>query len=242
MTANSAAEQAKQRAYYAQTANTYDTAHFYENELDFALFGALLRQLDASSVLDIGSGTGRALLVAKECRPDIKVVGIEPSPDLRERGYAKGLKPFELINGDAQSLAFADNNFDVVCEFAALHHIPHPAVAVSEMLRVARKAIFISDVNNFGQGGRVVRAIKQVINAIGLWPLANLLKTRGKGYDFSEGDGVSYSYSAFNDISLLRTKCSKVYIFGDVSAGGSNPYRSSPGAVIVGLKERGSQL
>lgn len=225
-----------QRAYYAETADTYDDAHSYESALEFAQFAALLAHLEASSVLDIGSGTGRALLAAKECHPQIRATGIEPASALRERGYAKGLSARELIDGDAQDLHFPDRSFDVVCEFAALHHIPQPSLAVAEMLRVARKAVFISDSNNFGQGTRSARAIKQIIGALGLWPLANLIKTRGKGYDYSVADGVSYSYSVFNDLPQIRARCSKVYVFGDVSAGGTNPYRASPNVVIVGFK------
>jgi ubiquinone/menaquinone biosynthesis C-methylase UbiE len=225
-----------QRAYYAKTAATYDQAHHYENVLDFTLFKAFLEYIDARSVLDIGSGTGRALLAAKGHRREILAVGIEPASALREQGYAKGLSPEDLIDGDAQALDLPDNSFDLVCEFAALHHIPNPTLAVKEMLRVARKAVFISDSNNFGQGSRTARAIKQMVGALGLWPLADLIKTRGKGYLISEGDGLSYSYSVFDDLPLVRSHCSRVYVFGDVTAGGSNPYRASPGAVIVGLK------
>ncbi len=28
-----------------------------------------------------------------------------------------------------------------------------------------------------------------------LWPLVNFVKTKGKGYHYTEGDGVLYSYS-----------------------------------------------
>jgi ubiquinone/menaquinone biosynthesis C-methylase UbiE len=225
-----------QRAYYAKTAATYDEAHDYESVLDFTLFKTFLDYIDARSVLDIGSGTGRALLTAKGHRPQILAIGIEPASALREQGHSKDLSHEELIDGDAQALEFADNSFDMVCEFAALHHIPRPSLAVAEMLRVARKAVFISDSNNFGQGSRTARAIKQIIGALGLWPLANLVKTGGKGYDYSAADGVSYSYSVFNDLPLIRSRCDKVYVFGDVSVGGTSLYRASPGAVIVGLK------
>jgi ubiquinone/menaquinone biosynthesis C-methylase UbiE len=225
-----------QRAYYAKTAAAYDQAHHYENVLDFMLFKAFVDYIDARSVLDIGSGTGRALLAAKGHRPQIAAVGIEPASALREQGYAKGLSSEELIDGDAQAIDFLDNSFDLVCEFAALHHIPNPSRAVAEMLRVARKAVFISDSNNFGQGSSAARAVKQMTRALGLWPLMDFVKTRGRGYLISDEDGLSYSYSVFHDLPLIRSHCASVYVFGDVSAGGSNPYRASPGAVIVGLK------
>jgi SAM-dependent methyltransferase len=132
-------------------------------------------------------------------------------------------------------LAFADGEFDLVCEFAALHHIPEPAKAVSEMLRVARRAVFISDSNNFGQGGRVGRALKQAINAVGLWPLANRLKTKGKGYSISEGDGLFYSYSVFNNLPQIQRACESVHFLNTVS-GGPNLYRTASHVALLGLK------
>src|SRR6185436_19248753 len=103
-----------------------------------------------------------------------------------------------LLEGDATQLAFADGSFDCVCAFGILHHIRRPRVALREMLRVARKAIFVSDLNNFGCGSVLQRAISQTINALGLWRVFQFLITRGKGYKFSEGDGVHYSYSIYN--------------------------------------------
>jgi SAM-dependent methyltransferase len=140
-----------------------------------------------------------------------------------------------VIDGDAQSLPFADNSFDVVCEFAILHHIPAPAKAVSEMLRVARRAVFVSDCNNFGQGSRLARGIKQAIHAVGLWPLANLIKTRGKGYSISEGDGLAYSYSLWDNYPQIAQACPNVHLIGTANSG-SNLYRSAPHAAILGIK------
>ena len=123
---------------------------------------AFFHELDCGSILDLGSGTGRLIHYIKERQPEITVIGIEPSPELRDQGYSKGIGEAELIDGDAQDLDFPDESFDMVCEFGALHHIPRPNLAVQEMLRVSKKAIFISDCNNFGQGSATMRAIKQI--------------------------------------------------------------------------------
>ena len=86
-----------------------------------------------------------------------------------------------------------------------MHHVPNSSNAVKELMRVARKAIFISDSNRFGQGSLLARLIKFSGWQMGLWPLANFILTRGKGYRISEGDGVSYSYSVFdNDKQLAK--------------------------------------
>ena len=159
---------AVQRAYYAATAEQYDRMHLGgHSEHDFALrfMISMIGYMGITSVLDVGSGTGRCLIQILEALPGITAVGIEPSAALREIGYHKGLTTSQLIDGDAFALAFPDNSFDLVCEFGVLHHLPAPSKAASEMLRVARKAIFISDSNNFGQGGGLSRFVKQALNA-----------------------------------------------------------------------------
>jgi hypothetical protein len=116
-----------------------------------------------------------------------------------------------------------------------LHHIPHPERAVGEMLRVARRAILISDGNNFGQGSAGVRAVKQLLHALRLWPLADLIKTRGKGYTVTEGDGVAYSYSVYRSYAQVRRASRSVHVVNTLDAG-VNPYRTSPHVALLGIK------
>ncbi len=228
-----------QRAYYASTAASYDDAHIEaaEHRLGLQIMLAAIRHYAFRSVLDVGSGTGRAVMFVKNEAPALRVVGIEPSPELRAVGYEKGLLPEELRHGNACSLPFEDASFDLVCEFSALHHMAHPARAVSEMLRVARRGIFISDTNNFGQGGPLVRLVKQAVKAVGLWPVADWLKTGGRGYSVSEGDGVAYSYSVFNDWAQIRRQCQLVHVVNTDGAG-VNPYRTAAHVAVLGLKGR----
>jgi SAM-dependent methyltransferase len=172
----------------------------------------------------------------KELRPELKVVGVEPVRELREIGYSNGLSEDELIDGDATNLSFNNADFDLVCEFGALHHIKEPALAVAEMLRVSSNAIFISDSNNFGHGSMVARSIKQVINLFGLWKLVDLIKTKGKGYSLGAGDGLAYSYSVFNDYKQIRTQCKSVHLL-NTSDGFIDPYKTSSHVAVLGIKK-----
>lgn len=231
---------ALQRAYYAKTADRYDEMHLIgnaEHTIALQFLIAMADYLKVDSILDVGSGTGRAITVIKSRLPGVKIVGIEPSLALRKIGHSKGLAESELVDGDAMELAFGEGSFDLVCEFGALHHIPKPSKAVSEMLRVAKVAVFISDSNNFGQGRRLTRAIKQTLNAAGLWPLADWVKTRGKGFTLSEGDGLAYSYSAFNDLPQVRKACASVHLL-NTKGSGPNLYRESASVAVLGIKHR----
>ncbi|AXC13449.1 5-carboxymethyl uridine and 5-carboxymethyl 2-thiouridine methyltransferase [Acidisarcina polymorpha] len=212
--------------------------HLHEDdEHSFALryMLSILSSWGIRSILDIGSGTGRGLLETIKEQPEVFVIGVEPSAELRAIGHSKGLSKTQLIDGDAQMLAFKDRSFDLVCEFGALHHIPDPHRAVAEMLRVARKAIFISDSNNFGQGSKLSRTLKQVINAAGLWPFVNTIRTKGKGYFLSEEDGVGYSYSVFNNYRQIRDACESVHMLNTAS-GGPNLYRTAAHVALLGRK------
>ena len=228
-----------QRSYYKSTANDYDQLHPDNvndaHDLAFSWMLSLIDLFEIKSILDIGSGTGRQIKKIIDLKPDIKIVGIEPSKELREVGYTKNINPELLIDGNGMSLNFEDGEFDLVCEFAALHHMPFPEKAVSEMLRVSKKGIFISDANNFGQGSFIARSAKQILNKIGLWKVFDLIKTQGKGYTISAGDGLAYSYSVFNNYNLIKKNCEKVHLLNTSNAS-YNLYKSASTVALFGIK------
>jgi ubiquinone/menaquinone biosynthesis C-methylase UbiE len=233
-------EVAIQRRYYHETASYYNDMHGhgkdYEHYFALCMLIGMADYLAIESVLDIGSGTGRAITHIKKMRPDLLVRGIEPVSELREVGYAQGISPAELTEGDALALEFADGEFDLVCAFGVLHHVRRPEVAIGEMLRVASKAIFISDSNNFGQGSRAARCTKQILNALNLWSAAILFKTKGKGYQLSEGDGLAYSYSVFTNYEQISQHCKTVHLTNTVVAR-INPYRTAGHVALLGIKK-----
>lgn len=233
-----AQEEELQRRYYAETAHKYEKMHVHDgDEHSFALCMMLgyLDHFGIRSILDVGSGTGRVVSRVKKQRPDIMIRGIEPVAELRKVGYSRGISPAELTDGNALALQAEDGEFDLVCAFGVLHHIKTPDRAVAEMLRVSRKAIFISDSNNFGQGSLVTRGVKQTLDLLRLWPAANFIKTRGRGYSISEGDGLAYSYSLFNNYAQIKAQCRSVHLL-NTSPAGLNFYRSSSHVALLGVK------
>jgi len=225
-----------QAEYYEKTAAFYDEMHGQDLEHEYALawLSSLIGINNYQSVLDIGAGTGRVSHYLKD-RHDVNMIGVEPSEALREKGHETGLNVSELVDGNALDLDFPDNSFDIVCEFAVLHHIEDHKQAVSEMCRVAKKGVFISDSNNFGQGNFVKRSVKQFINSVGLWKAYDLLATKGKGYHFSEGDGLYYSYSVFNDVPILKSSFPNLRYLS-TQPSGKNLYRSAPHLAIFASK------
>ena len=238
MQAHVSREAELQRRYYAETAQKYNAMHVHEEDEHYFALGIMVGVIDflrITSILDIGSGTGRAINQIRKMRPDVLIRGIEPAQELREVAYSQGISPSELTDGNALALQCEDGQFVMVCAFGVLHHIKTPNRAVAEMLRVADKAIFISDSNNFGQGSFLARSIKQAINLFGLWPIANLIKTRGRGYTISEGDGLAYSYSVFMNYAQIKNRCKSVHLFNTTPAG-FNFYRTSSHVALLGVK------
>ena len=227
-----------QRSYYAATAQQYEARHVHardEHYLALSWLAAMIELYEIRSVLDVGSGTGRALRYLKQRFPDLRVIGVEPSVELREVGYGLGLTPKDLLEGDANRLPFAAGAFDLVCEFGILHHIRTPSRAVAEMLRVADKAVFISDDNHLAAGFWGVRVTKLVLRALGLWGFAYWIKTRGKGYRVTADDGLAYPYSVFDDIDSIRAQCSSIHML-NTSGSGPNLLTSAGHVALMGLK------
>lgn len=216
-----------QREYYARTAERYDDAHLQTGEghdLATALLEALIGHHGYESLLDVGAGTGRTLRRLTRSFPTLRLSGIEPVEAMRQVGHRHGLSPEMLRAGDATRLDFADGSFDIVTAFGVLHHVPRPEIVIGEMLRVARRAIFISDANRFAQGGRLLRRVKRWSWQLGLWPALDLLRTRGRGYTLTPGDGVSYSYSVFDQRALLMSRSETIHWTGLTGSSGDLLY------------------
>lgn len=227
-----------QRAYYSKTASAYNESHLHEgDEHFFALWwlSSIIEFTAARSVLDIGSGTGRALRFLAARHPKLRLLGVEPVAELRDRAYEQGVARDLLVAGDALCLGGEADSFDIVCEFGALHHIRDHKRAVGEMARVAASGVFLSDSNNFGQGSFSSRSLKQMLNAIGVWPLAKFIKSRGKGYEYSEGDGIYYSYSIFSSLPVVRAKFPTIHQL-NTSPAGANLYRTASTVAVFARK------
>jgi ubiquinone/menaquinone biosynthesis C-methylase UbiE len=210
-----------QREYYERTSVNFDKMHLHPedaHELALSAFSGLVQRFPHDSFLDVGAGTGRAISFLTQQFPNSRVIGIEPSPAQRAQAYAKGISPNVLIEGNALDLPFKDDEFDWVVETGVLHHIKSFQRAVIEMCRVARQGVMISDSNNLAQGTGLTKFVKSRIKAMGLWRLAVLIQTRGKGYKESEGDGVFYSFCAFDCVDIVKEKFPTIHYMNTEAA------------------------
>jgi SAM-dependent methyltransferase len=92
-------------------------------------------------VLDVGCGTGELTAVLREGSP-ATVVGLDADRDL----LAHAALP--VVQGDALSLPFPDDAFDLVVCQALLINLPDPAAAVREFARVSSELVAAVEPDN----------------------------------------------------------------------------------------------
>ncbi|GLY15729.1 hypothetical protein Kisp01_27440 [Kineosporia sp. NBRC 101677] len=229
----------RQQAYYERTAESYDADHVHagdEHAIALNYIAQLSRVVGAHRILDVGAGTGRGLRYLTSLRPDMEVVGVEPVAGLRAQAELQGTK---LLDGAGQHLPFEEDSFDLVISTGVLHHVPDPAPVVKEMMRVARLGVLISDANRFGQGPPAMRAAKILMHLTHTWKPYMYLRTKGRGYMESEGDGVFYSYSIFDSMPLISTWADRTFVIptSGRSAGRLGPLLDAPSGLLVALRE-----
>jgi SAM-dependent methyltransferase len=95
--------------------------------------------LSRMSILDVGCGNGFFTYYFSKCA---YTVGIDYSHHMLKRNPCN-----LLIQGSALSLPFKTNAFDLVFCSNLLHHVKDPETVVSEMMRVSKKFVVLSEPN-----------------------------------------------------------------------------------------------
>lgn len=200
-----------------------------------------LKLIGAQSVLDTGCGTGLAFRTIRRALPAVEIRGNDASEDLLKVAVERhGIPAASLDHARSDALPYATGSFDAVVETGVLHHVPNPGQIVSEMLRVARKAVFISDSNMYAQGSLGARAMKLGLARVGLLGVVNRLRRDGHDWYYTDGDGVGWSYSIFDSYPDLAKACAQVVVIptGAKEPGADRlPVLFASHCLLVGFKE-----
>jgi ubiquinone/menaquinone biosynthesis C-methylase UbiE len=201
-------------AYYNATAEMYDDLHGAQREPEHLAAidrsWPVLSGLELDSVLDVGCGTGASLSRLEELKPSLRLAGIDPSQGLLEVAHKR--LPQALIQlGNGESIQFMNESFDLVIATGIMHHVDNPAKVISEMFRVAKVAVLISDHNNFAFGGIKTRRARILLNTLGMLPAASFVKQGFSKKGYSTEDGWWYPFSLLNHHSQISSLSRSMY-------------------------------
>jgi 2-polyprenyl-3-methyl-5-hydroxy-6-metoxy-1,4-benzoquinol methylase len=90
---------------------------------------------------------------------------------------------------DIQAIPFADESFEIVISQETVEHVPEPALALAELVRVTRR------------GGSLILTGPNYLNLLGLYRLA--LRLIGRRYT-EQGQPVNQPLMLFRQVRLLR--------------------------------------
>jgi ubiquinone/menaquinone biosynthesis C-methylase UbiE len=122
------------------TGNTYDK-YGSSNAIEQRMMRGFMRALDdmlaglaPRRILEIGVGEGHVMSRVRERFPGVPLVGVDlPDEALSDEWKEQGLP---CMFGDATTLPFPDDSFDLVLAIEVLEHVPGPEVALGELARV----------------------------------------------------------------------------------------------------------
>ena len=154
-------EQLKTRLKATWTTGDYDLfSRFMEKDAE-----EFFRRLDVTPgtrLLDVGCGAGQLALIA--ARAGAQVVGCDIAVNwlekARARAAAEGLE-ITFEEGDAESLPYADAQFDVVTSLIGAMFAPRPDMVAAELTRVCRPGGMIA-MANWTPGGFVGQMFKAI--------------------------------------------------------------------------------
>jgi len=127
------------RRSFARAAAGYDAADVLQTEVRDRLLERLQWvTLEPRRVLDLGTGTGKALTGLAARFPSAEVIGVDFTPAMLRVAAGRPGHSALLVCADAARLPFADHSVDLVFSSLALHWSPALDTVLAEVRRVLR--------------------------------------------------------------------------------------------------------
>ena len=135
---------------YNLAADGYDKKEAYLNSFEKGNVLKLLGDIKDKMILDIGAGTGRVSVPL--AKAGAKVTALDVSEEMLRQVQGKSKKGkvvIETVVGDAESLPFEDNSFDMVVAGFLIVHLKDPTRFLDEAYRVLKDGgvLLVTNIN-----------------------------------------------------------------------------------------------
>jgi ubiquinone/menaquinone biosynthesis C-methylase UbiE len=162
----------------------------YASQWEERLMLELLQPKPGQTLLDIGCGTGRHLLLFKNL--GLKVTGADTSPLMLDEAKKKVDEKSLFLLSDEESFPFEDKSFDLSIIFLTLEFCKDPIRILKEAERVTKSRIFIGFLNRLS-----FLALKRRIKGL----FKDSVYNRARFFGLSELYGILEGHFEFKSLS-----------------------------------------
>jgi malonyl-CoA O-methyltransferase len=123
---------------FSRAANTYDSVAYFQREVGQHLFSLIPSSFKASTIIDVGCGTGffvKSLSVAFPCT---QVCGVDLAKGMLDFAKTHNDEKITWVCADAEHLPFRDNSVDIIFSNLAMQWCENANQFLSEVKRVLK--------------------------------------------------------------------------------------------------------
>ena len=177
-----------------------------------------------ASVLDLCTGSGDICIRIAKKHPDFKIIALDASEKMLEiaKQKAKGCNNIDFVKGDALSLPYEDNSFDVLIISFGLRNLENIQAGLKEMQRVVKPGGYVVNIDQGKPENPVFKALYQAY-FYGIAPLIGKLI-------FHIGEFNSFKYLPESN-KYFPSQQELVKIFEEVGFKDINNYNYLLGAI-----------
>jgi 2-polyprenyl-3-methyl-5-hydroxy-6-metoxy-1,4-benzoquinol methylase len=107
----------------------------------------MLRSINPNSILDVGSGRGRALWPMLYTLPNTSFLCVDKNEwrcEVINAVHNGGVKNVQAVCKNILDLTYEDNQFDVVTALEVMEHIPLVSEALYQIMKLAKRFVIIT--------------------------------------------------------------------------------------------------